>query len=130
MNFFKKLFLKKANVPLENINNQESENDELKQIKDYIHGGSDFFYENFYNTTQYNNLILWVDWREEDASIVAACENILQTGQLEASYTQADDDIGFEVIITYKGKQHKITYKQNAADRDTTIITEPVTYFV
>jgi len=79
----------------------------------------DFLYEEFPE-----EFLMWVDWREEDDAIIRYCENILQTKALSAkSVSSNDDPLGFELIITYKGMNHKVMYPGEDADRDTTIIT-------
>lgn len=83
-------------------------------------GSSDAFFEIFTGAYKY---IMWVDWGEEDDAIIEYCEKIIQTGELSAELNSADDPIGFEVIIIYKGERHKIHYKGKGSDRDTTLIT-------
>ena len=70
-----------------------------------------------------SNIIIWVDWREEDERIIDYCENIIHTGCLSAKTIDAENERGFDIIITYKEEQTFIPYKGSKADRDTTIRT-------
>jgi hypothetical protein len=70
-----------------------------------------------------NDIVFWVDWRENDENIIEYCENIIKTEKLTASVNDVDDEIGFEIIINYKDVKTKIPYKGKGSDRDTTIIT-------
>ena len=100
----------------------ESSGDKYDLLKEYLRiGASEYFHDTL---SESDDLLIWVDWREEDASIVDYCEDILKTGELSAEDINSDDDpLGFEVIITYKGTKHKVNYPGEGADRDTTIIT-------
>lgn len=65
--------------------------------------------------------ILWIDWREYDEEIIKYCEKILQTGELDGEAREAENDMGFNVIIKFRGIEHVIKYPGEGADRDTTI---------
>lgn len=70
-----------------------------------------------------HDVVMWVDWREEDDAIVSYCEDILKTGKLSAECKDSDNERGFEIWIYYDGKEINIPYKGKGADRDTTLIT-------
>ena len=65
--------------------------------------------------------ILWIDWREYDEEIIKCCEKILQTGELDGEVRESESDMGFDVIIKFRNKEHIIKYPGEGADRDTTI---------
>lgn len=70
-----------------------------------------------------DNGILWVDWREYDEEIIKCCEKFLKTGDLDGEARESENDMGFDIIIKFKGKEHIIEYKKEGTDRDTTIKT-------
>lgn len=92
----------------------------LELIKNYLTTGAD---EDFESLMAENDIAFWVDWREYDVSIIEYCEAIIQTQQLSAMLNDTNDEMGFELLINYKGAQHKVPYLGKGADRDTTIIT-------
>lgn len=63
----------------------------------------------------------WVDWREEDDSIVRYCEDILETGSLSAEFIDVDTDEGSELHIYYKGRDLKVPLTFSPQDRHITI---------
>ncbi len=83
---------------------------------------SDFFYDNFYDNDM-DAVAMWIDWREEDENIITYCEDILQTNVLSVNIKNADNERGFDTIISYHGQETFIPYKGVGADRDTTLIT-------
>lgn len=99
-------------------------NDKMTLLKSFLSATdlSSAFYA-LADSDEQQEIVMWVDWREEDEYIVAHAENILQTGSLGAELNETDDAIGFEIIISYKGEKHKVPYRGDGADRDTTIIT-------
>ncbi len=97
-----------------------SRKNKLKLIKNYLKTESD---EDFEILTVEEDIGFWVDWREEDENIIEYCEDIIKTKKLSAELIETDNDIGFEIIITYKDSKHKIPYLGEGSDRDTTIIT-------
>lgn len=98
--------------------------DKMKFLKEYLTTqNNDFFKDNFYDDSDGHNIVMWIDWREEDENIVTYCERILQTNQLSAETLDAENKRGFDIIITYKNQKTIIPYKGAGADRDTTIKT-------
>ncbi|MDR2529352.1 MAG: ABC transporter ATP-binding protein [Synergistaceae bacterium] len=85
----------------------------------YHPGG--FPYQDFLFKEFPEEFLMWIDHREEDEAIVRYCEDILRTGSLVVEINDTDDALGFEFIILYKGKKHKVPYRGGKADRDTTI---------
>lgn len=65
--------------------------------------------------------IFWVDWREEDDSIIEACESVLQTEELSGELEDADHDDGYDIYIEYKGKRKKVPLSYSPEDRHITI---------
>jgi hypothetical protein len=96
-------------------------NDKLKLIGDYLQNGTDEFFDAAFSNEY--DMVLWVDWREEDEKIIEYCENILQTKQLHAEVKDAENEMGFDIFIHFGGNKHKIPYVGTGADRDTTITT-------
>jgi hypothetical protein len=92
----------------------------MERIKTYLKNGtSGYFFDEFKD----NDIVIWVDHRDYDEDIINGMESVLQTGHLKGEMIdETDDYIGFEVIIHYKGKTHKIVYAGEGSDRDTTII--------
>ncbi len=66
-----------------------------------------------------DKMVVWIDWREEDEDIVMYCEKILKTESLSAESEDADNELGFEVIIHFQGNKTVIPN----LSRDNTIIT-------
>ena len=76
-------------------------------IKGYLKNNTEEYFDE--KLSEERDIIMWVDWREEDDAIVEYCENILQTGSLSAKVNDdTDDEMGFEIIISYKGTEHKV----------------------
>lgn len=65
--------------------------------------------------------VFWVDWREEDDSIVSYCESILRTGVLAAKVIDVNSVNGFELYIYYGYKQVKVPLSYSGADRHITL---------
>jgi hypothetical protein len=65
--------------------------------------------------------LFWVDWRESDDDIVAACEDRLASGKLSAEFVPNAESA--DLIITYGAKSVKVPYHGPNADRDTTLLT-------
>lgn len=83
----------------------------------------DFFNNNFYNDSDIYKIAMWIDWREEDHNIIGYCEDILQTKQLSVATSDAENERGFDTVITYKNQQISFPYQGSGIDRDTTIKT-------
>ena len=106
------------------IKEKASKTDKMKFLETYLTTqDQDFFSDNFCNDSDIYDIAMWIDWREEDENIITYCEDILQTEQLSVETLDAENERGFETIITYKNQEISIPYKGNGADRDTTIKT-------
>jgi hypothetical protein len=64
--------------------------------------------------------VFLVDWREEDDAIVGYAEDILQTG-LAAELVGIDDDPGFALYISHKGKREQVPLVAGNEDRHITL---------
>jgi len=108
--------------PVEPVpSHDELPHDKIMLLKTYLKGeSSDFFYDIL---TKRYDILMWVDWREEDDAIIRYCEDILHTGSLSAVVNDSDNKLGFDVVISYKGEKHIVAYPGKGADRNTTIIT-------
>jgi hypothetical protein len=93
----------------------------MKLIRNYLKNDDENYFRDV--LSDMDDIVMWVDWREDDDAIVRYCEYTIQTGDLDAEVNDTDDAIGFEILISYKGKKHKVPYQNEVADRDTTIIT-------
>lgn len=91
--------------------------EKLKLLKDYLTSGD------FDALTETDDLIFWVDWREEDEAIIDYCESILNTGHLTTSVKTVDNEMGFEMTIHFNGRNTIVPYIGKGADRDTTLTT-------
>jgi hypothetical protein len=101
-----------------------SKTDKMKFLEEYLTTqDQDFFSDNFCNDSDIYDIAMWIDWREEDDNIIHYCEDILRTGELSVETLDAENERGFDTIITYKNQEISIPYKGNGADRDTTIKT-------
>jgi hypothetical protein len=65
--------------------------------------------------------VFLVDWRDEDDAIVGYAEDILQTGDLSAELVGIDDEPGFELYISGKGKREKVPLVAGKEDRHITL---------
>jgi len=65
--------------------------------------------------------VFLVDWREEDDAIVGAAEDILQTGDLSAELVGIDDEPGFALYLSHKGKRDKVPLVAGNEDRHITL---------
>ncbi|EPF87802.1 hypothetical protein GCM10025882_21740 [Acinetobacter gyllenbergii] len=85
-------------------------------------GTEEAYFEVFeqYEGSIYQVLMI-VDWREEDEVIVEYCEKILQTGNLSVETESADNTQGFIIRLHYKDQALIIPYQGEGADRDTTL---------
>ncbi|MCH7313548.1 hypothetical protein [Acinetobacter sp. ANC 3882] len=66
-------------------------------------------------------VLMIIDWREEDEAIIEYCENILRTDHLRAETLCAENQQGFTISIYYQDKTLIIPYQGKGADRDTTL---------
>ncbi len=92
----------------------------LEIIEAYLDAGQEEDYIDF--IAGRTDLVMEVDWREHDEDIIQYCEDILKTKQLSAICVDADNAQGFELTIQFQSKQLKVDYRDDGADRDTTII--------
>ena len=66
--------------------------------------------------------LVWVDWREYDEDIVKYIEESMQTGKLSGESRNAENKMGFDIVIHWKGKEYVVPYPdEEGADRDSTI---------
>lgn len=96
-------------------------NDKMDLIRKYLQQPTEDFFDVAFGDAY--EIILYVDWREEDDLIIEYCENILKTNQLSAQLNDTNDEMGFELFINFKDKKTKIHYQGIGADRDTTLKT-------
>lgn len=98
--------------------------DKMRFLSEYLTSADeDFFYDNFGDDSDIYKIAMWIDWREEDEDIIRYCEDILQTGHLFAQTIDAENERGFDVVITYKGDKTTIPYEGAHTDRDITLRT-------
>jgi hypothetical protein len=97
--------------------------DKMKFLAEYLASSDADFFNDYFGDNDIYDIIMWVDWREEDENIVRYCEDIIKTGQLSAEVLNAENERGFDFIITFKNSKTNVPYKGNGADRDTTIRT-------
>lgn len=120
-------YYRKFNLPhslseLRTVKTKADKTDKMSFLSEYLSScDEEFFYNNFCDDDGIYNIAVWIDWREEDENIIRYCEDILQTGHLSAETVDAENERGFDVVVTYKGEKTAIPYKEAAADRDTTI---------
>lgn len=62
--------------------------------------------------------VFWVDWRSDDAEIVAACEAVLESGRLTCEV--GDDD---ELTITFGDRRLPVPLTRSVQDRHRTLVT-------
>jgi hypothetical protein len=95
--------------------------DKMGFLKAYMDEKEDYFYDRLPEA----DLLLWVDWRDDDGDIVKECERLLRTGDLSAKVIYPNpavqDGSAAEINIFCKGEHRKTIYPGAAADRDTTL---------
>lgn len=80
--------------------------------------------ESFDKLWENSTKLVWIDWREYDEEIINYIENVIQSGKLIGKNEDADNKMGFNIIIEWKGNEYKISYPdEEGSDRDTTIKT-------
>ena len=94
--------------------------EKLETIESYIENPTADFYSDVFDGRY--DIVMVVDWREEDDEFVQYCENILETGHLSAELEDADNQQGFTLTIHYGEKSLLIPYVGDGADRDTTLL--------
>jgi hypothetical protein len=67
--------------------------------------------------------VFLVDWRDEDDAIVGYAEDILQTGDLSTELVGIDDEPGFALYVSHKGKRDKVPLVAGKEDRHITLDT-------
>ena len=60
--------------------------------------------------------VFWIDWKQEDVSIVKACERVLQTGTLSAEMVEVDTPEGYEVYLYYADRKGKVPLSYSLGD--------------
>lgn len=68
-----------------------------------------------------DSIVLWIDWRQEDATIAESCELILRTGHLSGQLVDVDSDEGFEVYLQYQDRRVKVPLSYSGDDRHITL---------
>lgn len=123
IDFLKKIFGSKLPDSSNENKLMKEKTDKILFIEKYlVNKDGDFFYDNFYDN-DIDAIAMWIDWGEEDENIITYCENILQTNVLSVKTNKADNERGFDTIISYKGQEKLIPYQGVGADRDTTLTT-------
>ena len=80
--------------------------------------------ESFDNFWENSQKLVWIDWREYDEDIINYIEGVIQSGELSGKSKDADNEMGFDIFIEWKGNEYKISYPdKEGSDRDTTIKT-------
>lgn len=93
----------------------------MEYIKDFLKNEDR---ESFDNLWEKEKKLVWIDWREYDEDIINYIENVIQSGKLIGKNEDADNKMGVNIIIEWKGKEYKISYlNEEGSDRDTTIKT-------
>ncbi|MGY0395529.1 hypothetical protein [Fusobacterium sp. SYSU M8A802] len=93
----------------------------MEYIKDFLKNEDR---ENFDNLWENCTKLVWIDWREYDEDIINYIENVIHSGKLIGKNENADNKMGFNIIIDWNGKEYKISYpNEEDSDRDTTIKT-------
>lgn len=93
--------------------------DKMALIRRYLGEGDRRFFLDILAAK--DDIVMWVDWRQQDEDIVDMCEALIQTGTLTAEIVETDILSGLTII--YRGVKTPVPYKNAHADRDTTLIT-------
>ncbi len=89
----------------------------IDHIVEYVEDGDPRTFDDmFYGDFDYQ-FVMWLDHRESDDDIVKMCERVLKTGELDGWF----DDDTLDLVVDYRGVQHRIEYPKDFADRDTSI---------
>lgn len=91
----------------------------MAHIMEYVEDGDCRTFFDMFDGDFEHQVVLWVDHREDDQDIPKMCERILKTGDLDGRWA---DDGTLDLIIHFRGAAHRITYPNDHADRDTSII--------
>lgn len=95
----------------------------VELIESILQSGTEDVYSEVFEQYEGNihQVLMIVDWREEDEAIIEYCEKILQTGDLSVETESADNAQGFIIRLHYKDQALIIPYQGEGADRDTTL---------
>jgi hypothetical protein len=91
----------------------------MTHIAEYLEDGDPRIFDDMFYGDFEQKFVLWVDHREDDEDIPKMCERILRTGDLDAWW--ADNDTP-DLIIFFRGVEHRVVYPNDYADRYTSII--------
>lgn len=108
-----------ASLNKKNNNDEFSVNrDKMKLIKQYIESQSN---DDFEELSRFDDILFWIDWREYEEDIVFACEDILQSGELEAEACDSEKEGFYNIDISYKDKHEKVICKEDKGGRKSTL---------
>jgi hypothetical protein len=93
--------------------------DKMQLISTYLSNGSTTFFDDNFRDT--NDIVMWIDWGDEEEAMIRYCENVLHTGHLTVIVNDLHD-AGLELVIHYKGKAHRLRLSVTPEDRDLTLI--------
>ncbi len=67
--------------------------------------------ERFYNLLgDEDGIVVWVDHRDEEESIISEIETCLKTGSLTSEVVDSDNEHGFDFFIEYNGKKKRAPF--------------------
>lgn len=89
----------------------------IDNIVEYVEDGDPRTFDEMFYGDLDHEFVMWVDHRESDDDIVKMCERVLKTGALDGWF----DDDTLDLVVDYRGVQHRIEYPNDFADRDTSI---------
>jgi hypothetical protein len=93
----------------------------MEYMKEFLKNEDRESFDNFWENSQ---KLVWIDWREYDEDIINYIEGVIQSGELSGKSKDADNEMGFDIFIEWKGNEYKISYpNKEGSDRDTTIKT-------
>ena len=93
----------------------------MKYMREFLKNEDRESFDNFWENSQ---KLVWIDWREYDEDIINYIEGVIQSGELSGKSKDADNEMGFDIFIEWKGNEYKISYPdKEGSDRDTTIKT-------
>lgn len=95
--------------------------DKLEQIESYLEQPTEEMY--FDLISGRNNLLLIVDWQDNDEDIVEECADLLGLSDLKAEMRPNQQSIGFAMDIVFDQKRINVPFDADGADRDTTLIS-------
>ncbi len=93
--------------------------DPMLLIRQYIERGDTHYLHDVLGGTDSDDIVLWVDWREEDDAIVNNCAAILGLGGLYARFVEKGDAVLLE--IARDGRVTMLDYGGDA-NRDATLL--------